>query len=273
MKTKSIIVFGLATAMVTAALVFDAVSHGHTANSNQAIATQNPVTNAAASPNSFDPASQGQPTEGQPTEDQSAAPAADSTTATDLGQDPAPDAAAQAQTDTDAPAADVAQPGADADAAAAADADADASQPAAPQPIFVPAGTTLTVRLGEALGSRISEVGQSFSATLDQDVVVRGQTVIAAGARVKGRVVSARPAGAVAGEANLQLKLTSVRLDNANLGLATSVRSFGPKIKGKNKVGRFMKGLVKRASGEEREVLLAEQSAYSFTLRRGVQIQ
>ena len=262
MNTRSIIVFGLATAIVSAALVFDAVSHRHTANSNQAIA-QNPVTNAAASPNSSNPA-----TESQPTEDQSTAPAADTTTATDPGQegqDPAPDAAAQAQSDTDASAADVGQP--------VADADTDASQPAAPQPIFVPAGTTLTVRLGEALGSRISEVGQSFSATLDRDVVVGGQTVIAAGARVKGRVVSARRAGAVAGEANLQLKLTSVRVDNGNLGLATSVRSFGPRIKGKNKVGRFMKGLVKRASGEEREVLLAEQSAYSFSLRRGVQIQ
>ncbi|HXY77301.1 MAG TPA: hypothetical protein VEH47_00690 [Candidatus Acidoferrales bacterium] len=265
MKTKSIIVFGLATAIVSAALVFDAVSHRH--NSNQAIA-QDPVTNAAASPNSSNPATDGQASEGQASEDQATAPAADSTTAADAGQegqDAAADAAAQGQSDMDASAADVAQP--------VADADTDASQPAAPQAIFVPAGTTLTVRLGEALGSRISEVGQSFSATLDRDVVVGGQTVITAGARVKGRVVSARRAGAVAGEANLQLKLTSVKVDNANLGLATSVRSFGPKIKGKNKVGRFMKGLVKRASGEEREVLLAEQSTYSFTLRRGVQIQ
>jgi hypothetical protein len=68
------------------------------------------------------------------------------------------------------------------------------------------------------------------------------------------QVVSARPAGALAGEANLQLKLTSVKLDNSSLHLATSVRSFGPQIKGKNKVGKFMKGLVKRASGNEREV-------------------
>ena len=258
MKTKSIIVFGFATAIGTAALVFDGVSHRHAANSDQAIA-QNPVTVTAAAPNSPDRATAGQPIEGQPTGDQSAAGAADSTV-TDPGQDPAQDAA-QTQTETDASAADPAQPA------------ADASQDAAPQPIVVPAGTTLTVRLGEALGSRISEVGQSFSATLDQDVVVGGQTVIAAGASVRGKVVSARPAGALAGEANLQLKLTSVNVDNAKLGLATSVRSFGPKIKGKNKVGKFMKGLVKRASGEEREVLLAEQFTYSFTLRRGVQIQ
>jgi hypothetical protein len=243
MKTKSIILFGLATAILTSALVFDGVSRRHP-NSNQASA-QSPVTNAAADPNS-NPATEFQPIQGQPTDDPSAALVADGTTAADPGQDQAPDAVDQAQTDTDTD-----------------------SQPPAPQPIVVPAGTTLTVRLGEALGSSTSEVGQRFSATLDQDVVVRGQTVIAAGASVTGKVVSARPAGAVAGEANLQLKLTSVNVDNANLRLATSVRSFGPKIKGKNKVGRFFKGLVKRASGEEKEVLLAEQSTHSFTLQRG----
>jgi hypothetical protein len=251
MKTKSIIVFGLATTILTSALVFDGVSRRHSATSNQGI-SQNPV-NAAGAPDSSNPGTDGRPTDGQAnqgqaSDDQSAGPAADGTTATDSGQDPAP-------------------------ADAEADTDADASQPAAPQPIVVPAGTTLTVRLGEALDSRSSEAGQSFSATLDQDVVVGGQTVIAAGASVTGKVVSARPAGALAGEANLQLKLTSVNVDNANLRLATSVRSFGPKIKGKSKVGRFMKGLVKRAAGEEREVLLAEQSTYGFTLRQGVKIQ
>lgn len=254
MKTKSILVFGLATAILTSALVFDGASHRHTANSNQAV-SQTPVTNAAASLNSSDPG-----TQGQPGEDQSAAAGADSATATDPGQDPARDGDAQTQTDADA-------------SAAAPTDDADAPQADAPQPIVVPAGTALTVRLREDLGSRISEVGQKFSATLDRDVVVGGQTVIAAGARVNGKVVSVRPAGALAGEANLQLKLTSVKLDNGSVGLATSVRSFGPKIKGKNKVGRFMKGLVKRASGEEREVLLAEQSAYSFTLQGRLRIQ
>jgi hypothetical protein len=255
MNTKSIIVFALATAIVTSALVYDGASHRNKTNSNQA-ASQNQVTDAA-SQNTSNPGTDAQPAN---TDDQSAAPAPDSATATDPGQDSAQNTDAQAQNGTDASAD---QPAAD----------ADASQDAAPQPIVVPAGTTLTVRLEEALGSRISEAGQKFSATLDQDVVVGGQTVIAAGARVTGKVVSARPAGALAGEANLQLKLTSVHVDNASLGLATSVRSFGPPIKGKNKVGKFMKGLVKRASGEEREVLLAEQSAYGFTLRGGLQIQ
>jgi hypothetical protein len=244
MNSKTIIVFVLTAGMVAGALVYDGVSHRHTGNSNQAI-SQTPVTTppAAESPNASNAPAAVQP------EVQSNVPPADASSATEPGQDAAPGDASQAQTDADAPAA------------------------AAAQPIVVPAGTTLTVRLGEQLGSGISEANQSFSATLDQDVVVGGQTVIAAGATVTGKVAFARPAGALAGEANLQLKVTSVNVNNTDLPVVTSIRSFGPQIKGKNKVGKFMKGLVKRAVGDEREVLLAQQSAYSFTLRRGLQIE
>jgi hypothetical protein len=248
MNSKTIIVFVLTAGMVAAALVYDGVSHRHTGNRGQAT-SQTPVTTAPAveSPNASNAQAEVQ------SDAQSNVAPADATPATDPGQDAAsgdaPADASQAQTDADAPAA------------------------AAAQPIVVPAGTTLTVRLGEQLGSRISEANQSFSATLDHDVVVGGQTVIAAGASVTGKVAFARPAGALAGEANLQLKVTSVNVNNTDMPVVTSVRSFGPKIKGKNKVGRFMKGLAKRAVGDEREVLLAQQSAYSFTLRHGLQIE
>jgi hypothetical protein len=141
------------------------------------------------------------------------------------------------------------------------------------QPITIPAGTLLTVRLGESLGSTISQTGQSFSAKLDHDVVVDGQTVVPAGTIVGGKIVSARPAGPLEGEADLEIKLTSLKVNDTNVTLATSVRSFGSPIKGKNKVGKFVKGLAKRAEGGEREVVLAEQSAYSFTLRQPLQIQ
>jgi hypothetical protein len=239
MKSKTIIVFVLTAGMVAAALIFDGMSHRRAGNSSQAI-SQNPAP-APQTPNSSDAQAGAQSA-------QSNVPPADAAPTTDPGQDAAPADAAQAQADSDTPVA-----------------------PAA-QPIMVPAGTTLTVRLGEQLGSRISEPNQSFSATLDRDVVVGGQTVIAAGSSVTGKVAFARPAGALAGEANLQLKVTSVNVNNTDMPVVTSVRSFGPQIKGKNKVGKFMKGLVKRAAGDEREVLLAQQSAYSFTLRKGLQI-
>jgi hypothetical protein len=254
MNSKAIILFVLTAGILAAALVFDGVSHRRAANNGQTI-SQNAV---ATQPSSQPADASGLQTNVQPdaqtgtqTEVQQADPADPNAQASEPGQDATADDASQTQTDADA----------------AADA-----QPA-PQPIVVPAGTTLAVRLGEDLGSSTSTSGQNFSATLDRDVVVDGQTVIAAGASVTGRVVSARPAGALAGEAHLQLKLISVSVDNGKLRLATSVRSFGPKIKGKNKVGKFMKGLVKRASGNEREVLLAQQSAYTFTLQQRLQIQ
>lgn len=248
MNRKSIIVFVLAAAVIAAALVFDGLSHRRNGNSNQT-SSQNPVAapSASGSANSSTPGTDGQ----QPT------PAANATAPTDNGQNAAP--ADASQPDQDAASADAAQPS------------ADNAQPAT-APIVVPPGTTLAVRLGEELGSSISQLNQRFSASLDRDIVVDGQTVIAAGAAVTGKVVLVRPAGAVAGEANLQLKIISVNVNNANLAIVTGVRSFGPQIKGKNKVGRFMKGLVKRASGEEREVFLPEQSACNFTLQRRLEI-
>ena len=239
MSRKTIIIVGLAAGVVAAALVFDGVSRRRAGNSGPAI-SQNPVTTTPPAGGSANSSNAG-------TEVQPAVPPAATGPAAEPGQNPVPGADAQAP--------------ADENAAAAA------------QALVVPVGTTLTVRLGEELGSKTSEAGQSFSATLDQDVVVDGQTAIAAGANVTGKVVFARPVGALAGEASLQLKVTSINVNNADLEVVTSVRSFGPKIKGKNKVGRFMKGLAKRSVGDEREVVLDEQSAYSFTLRRPLQIQ
>jgi hypothetical protein len=181
------------------------------------------------------------------------------------------------------------------DSPAQTDADAPATTAARPaaQPIIVPAGSMLTVRPAEELGSRISAVGQTFSATLDRDVVVDGQTVMAAGTSATGKVTFARAAGALAGEPNLQLKIISVNVNNADLAVVTSIRNFGPRSKGKTKVRRFIKGLLKSgtigceltvrydvcadllamAGGKDREVILDDQSSYSFTLRQSLQIQ
>jgi len=144
---------------------------------------------------------------------------------------------------------------------------------APPQPIIVAAGTPLTIRITEELGSKASQTGQTFAATLDKDVIVDGQTAIASGANVVGTVVSAKPYGRFAGEASLVLRLTSVNINNTDQPIVTAARSFGPKIKAKGAVKKFFGGLAKRAEGDEREVVLAAQSAYTFTLKQPLQIQ
>jgi hypothetical protein len=145
--------------------------------------------------------------------------------------------------------------------------------PARSPAILLPTGTPLTLRLAEPLGSKISQADQSFSATLDRDIDINGKAVIAAGAPIIGKVVLVRRAGPLAGEANLQLQVTSINVKNQDFDVLTSVRSFGPTIQGKSKFSRFMKGIAKRAQGDEHEVLLEEQTAYTFALSRPLQIQ
>jgi hypothetical protein len=103
----------------------------------------------------------------------------------------------------------------------------------APQPLVVPAGTTLTVRLGESVGSKISSPGQSFSATLVSPVAVDGNTVIPAGASARGTVVDAKPLGRFKGGAFLELRLNSITVNGTEQRIKTSAVSRTLKGKGK----------------------------------------
>ena len=94
--------------------------------------------------------------------------------------------------------------------------------PAPPPPIVVPAGTTVTVRLAQSVGSKISQAGQSFSGTVADPVVVGGRTAIPAGAKVSGIVVDAKPLGRFAGGASLSLRLNSVDIHGNDVPIKTS---------------------------------------------------
>lgn len=99
--------------------------------------------------------------------------------------------------------------------------------------ITIPEGTSLTVRLGEAVGSKISQPGQSFSATLANPVEVGGKTVIPAGAAATGTVVDAKPLGRFKGGASLSLQLTSITVKGTEHPIQTSAVSQTEKGKGK----------------------------------------
>jgi cytoskeletal protein RodZ len=78
------------------------------------------------------------------------------------------------------------------------------STPQAPPPpavVDLPVGTRIRVRLDQDLGSKISQPGDSFTATVADDVVVNGQTVIAKGARADGTVIDSKPLGRFKGGA------------------------------------------------------------------------
>ena len=102
-----------------------------------------------------------------------------------------------------------------------------------PQPIVVPAGTALTVRLGQALSSKTSQPGQTFLATVAQPVSVEGRTAIPAGATVSGTVVNAKAKGKFKGEGELTLALTNVTVKGHTYSIQTQTLENTVKGKGK----------------------------------------
>ncbi len=86
----------------------------------------------------------------------------------------------------------------------------------------VPAGTSLSVRLVDALSSAKNKVGEPFAATVDVPVVMDGKTVIPRGARVNGEVVSAAASGRLTTPAKLYLKLVSIEIGGKTYPLGTN---------------------------------------------------
>lgn len=105
--------------------------------------------------------------------------------------------------------------------------------PPPPAAVNLPAGTELRVRLDQDLGSKISQPGDSFTATVASDVVVNGTTVIPTGARADGTVVDAQPLGRFKGGAMLSVRLDRVHTTWGAYPVATSSIERIEKGKGK----------------------------------------
>jgi hypothetical protein len=111
------------------------------------------------------------------------------------------------------------------------------SKPAEPKPtpeaIVIPVGKTISVRLGEALNSKDSQEGQTFSATVASPVEVNGHVVIPSGSPASGTVVAAKAMGHFKGGALLQVRLNSVSIHGHDHAIESSIVSRQLAGKGK----------------------------------------
>ncbi|MGZ4873646.1 MAG: hypothetical protein ACXV5R_00625 [Candidatus Angelobacter sp.] len=105
------------------------------------------------------------------------------------------------------------------------------------QTITIPAGTVITVRLGERLSSKDSSAGQGFAATVAEPVVVDGKTVIEKGAAARGTVVDAKAMGHFKGGALLEVRLNSVTIEGKDTAVDTGMVARSVKGKGKRSAG------------------------------------
>src|SRR5262249_27848590 len=105
--------------------------------------------------------------------------------------------------------------------------------PPAPQPITVPAGTQLAIRLVDELNSETAQVGDVFHATISTPVTVGDATVIPMTSNVEGRVVDVKSAGRFKGQSDLVIELTRLHLNGKSYTLSTDRWSKAGSSRGK----------------------------------------
>jgi len=105
--------------------------------------------------------------------------------------------------------------------------------PPPPPPIVVPAGTSVTVKLDQAISSKSAQPGQTFTATTAHTISVAGEPAIPAGSAVSGSVLDAKKQGAIKGEAALALGLNSITVNGKTYNITTSAFMKTEKGKGK----------------------------------------
>jgi len=105
--------------------------------------------------------------------------------------------------------------------------------PPPPQPIVVPSGTQLSIRLTDELNSEKAQIGDVFHASVSTPVVVGDTTVIPTTADVEGRVVDVKSAGRFAGQSDLVIELTRLLLNGKSYPLATDRWSKAGSSRGK----------------------------------------
>ena len=86
----------------------------------------------------------------------------------------------------------------------------------------LPEGTPITIRLQSTVSSASSNAGDSFEGTLDDPIVIEGQTAIPRGAAVTGRVLAAKASGRLHDPGYLRIALVSINVDGTPVAIETS---------------------------------------------------
>lgn len=85
----------------------------------------------------------------------------------------------------------------------------------------IPAGTTISVRLIDPVDSDMDRLGQTYRASVDQPVIINGQTVIPRGTDAVAVLTNAQKGGRIEGRTSLTLDLRSITFNGSTYDLQT----------------------------------------------------
>ena len=114
--------------------------------------------------------------------------------------------------------------------------------PPAPKKVTIPSGTTLAVRLVDAIDSERNQAGQTFKATLDSPLSVEGDVAIPAGYDVEGHIVDLKSAGKFAGQSLVVLQLDRIAVGSKYYTIQTDQYRKQGSSRGKNTAAKVGAG-------------------------------
>jgi hypothetical protein len=106
--------------------------------------------------------------------------------------------------------------------------------PPAPKKVTVPSGTTMAIRLVDAINSETAQPGETFRATLDSPLASEGDVAIPSGYDVQGHVVDVKSAGKFAGKSELVLQLDRISVGGKSYSIQTDQYRREGSSRGKN---------------------------------------
>jgi hypothetical protein len=129
------------------------------------------------------------------------------------------------------------------------------------QPISLPEGTVIPVRLADDVNSNHDKAGTMFTGTVDPSVLINDIVVIPRGTEAHIRLVDAKKGGRVKGKAKVRLELVSLIMNGQRLGVDTNEPS-----KTKGAAEAKSKAVAKKGQSDGGSVLAGDPGAVAGPL-------
>jgi len=114
--------------------------------------------------------------------------------------------------------------------------------PPPPQKVTIPAGTSLSVRLVDAIDSERNQSGAPFRGTLNSPLSVDGEIAIPSGYDVEGHLVEVKSAGKFAGQSEVVMQLDRISVGGRSYTVQTDQYKRQGSSRGKNTAAKVGTG-------------------------------
>jgi len=156
------------------------------------------------------------------------------------------------------------------------------SQALIPSATKLPEGTPIPIRLQSALSSAFAHAGDTFSATIDEPIVIDGQTLVVRGTPATGRVLEVKSSASSRGsslESSLEPGYLRIVLVSLNVGgklvmiETSSIFAKGGSREERNPATGTASAAIQKDRDKDKDIVFATDRRLNFRLAQTADLQ